>query len=48
MLPSMGIRSGKEKTRRWQPLHIKERIQTTTTTITILMVKLKISVGSYI
>jgi hypothetical protein len=48
MIPSRGRRSGKENTRRWKPLQISERIQTTTTTIKILMVKPKISVGIYI
>jgi hypothetical protein len=48
MFPSRGRRSRKEKTRRWQLLHISERIQTTTITIKILMVKPKISVGIYI
>jgi hypothetical protein len=48
MLPRRGRRSGKERTRRQQPLHISARIQTTTTTIVILMVTPKISVGSYI
>jgi hypothetical protein len=41
MLPRRGRRSGKEKTRRQQPLHINARIQTTTATIAILMVTLK-------
>jgi hypothetical protein len=48
MLPRRGRRSGKERTRRQQPLHISARIQTTTATIVISMVTLKISVGSYI
>jgi hypothetical protein len=48
MLPRREIRSGKGKTRRWQPLHICERIQVTTITIAILMVTLKKSVGNYI
>jgi hypothetical protein len=38
MLPRRERRSGKERTRRQQPLHINARIQTTTVTIVILMV----------
>jgi hypothetical protein len=48
MLPSMGTRSGKENTKRSQPLHIIERIQVTTITIGILMVTLKKSFVNYI
>jgi hypothetical protein len=47
MLPRKG-RSGNERTRRQQQLHINARIETTTATIVISMVTPKISVGSYI
>jgi hypothetical protein len=47
-LPRRERRSGKERIRRQQPLHINARIQATIVTIVISMVILKISVGSYI
>jgi hypothetical protein len=48
MIPRRGRRSGKEKTRKPQLLHISARIQTTISTIVILMITLKINVGRYI
>jgi predicted sulfurtransferase len=41
MLPRRERRSGKERTRRQQPLHISARIQTTIVTIVISMVTSK-------
>jgi hypothetical protein len=45
IIPRRGRISGKEKTRKGQPLHISASIQITTTTIVILMVTPNIRVG---
>jgi hypothetical protein len=47
-LPRRERRSGNERIKRQQPLHINARIQETVVTIIIMMIVLKISVESYI